>query len=335
MESQYPESFAAWRRPGEEWQYVEGLTFADGCLHGDGVCIAPWNHTIGVPDDDAFGHAVEQVSTPRSEYLESVAAVAARAAARGGKTVIARCICGEFKSAPGKELIESYFKPFGCAFCFIFRHPDTGWWMGASPELVAVERPEGGVLTRALAGTRAAHTEAPWDYKNLEEHRWVVEDICTRAAAARAKAGDAGLSRRDRAEAGGGTSIEGAVEIEPLEPRALIYRNIEHLCTPIVVHGIDVNTLASAIYPTPAVAGFPLSDAIEDINTFESRPRRFYAGLFSTPGTVYAMLRCVNFDSRHWCVYSGSGITPLSNPAEEWAETEAKALPLVSILNQY
>lgn len=237
----------------------------------------------------------------------------------GGKCVIARLICGKFVCFDIDALVHDYFRKFPDMFCFVLYHPSTGFWMGASPELLLQQLSDKVVQTRALAGTMAAESKSSWSDKNLEEHRMVVDDIC-----ARIKAAD--------------------MDLECCTGQAynLRYGLIDHLCTPITLrsrNAFSFQAIADALHPTPAVAGFPRDCAIEQINHTEWWPRQLYGGLItiSEPGAslAYVMLRCVHFDERHWCVYTGSGITADSDASDEYAETQLKAAPLLETLSKF
>ncbi|MDE6136756.1 MAG: chorismate-binding protein, partial [Muribaculaceae bacterium] len=91
--------------------------------------------------------------------------------------------------------------------------------------------------------------------------------------------------------------------------------------------------------PTPAVAGTPRDTALGEIAATEDTPRRCYAGyLLHSDATgrtrAYVNLRCAQVSPDGYCIYAGGGITANSDPAAEWAETEAKAAVLLDILNR-
>lgn len=300
--------FIAWRSPNESWNIAKDVCCNGFELIAPDVKIIPWNATT---NELAFCNEIEAESTPQSLYFDAVTTASNHATLRHGKTVLSRCICGTFNKLNVAELAARYFANFQSVFCFLFYHPHTGWWMGATPELVANRAGET-IQTRALAGTRSFCGEHPWDAKNIEEHNMVIEDIIENIK-----------QRYTHAT----TNVEDA--------SSLRYGAIEHLCTPININNVSVNDVAQAIHPTAAISGWPRKEALTDISQLEQHSRRFYTGLFSNSSTAYALLRCVNFDNKKWCVYSGSGITPLSTPEDEWAETEAKARPLTDLLSQY
>lgn len=257
-----------------------------------------------------------RTSTNRNDYTRAVASAVDVLKTDGGKTVLCRQICGEFTDFSPMLMWERYRTAFPDMFRFILYTPQTGWWMGASPELLAECRDSHTAHTRALAGTRSiTEHNKPWDSKNLHEHAVVVEDICARAEA-----------------------LGHEWKCTPGTAGTLSYRNIEHLCTPVTVNysGLDkefpMELLIEAIHPTAAIAGYPKQRALSEIARLETFPRNLYGGYISIPGLAYVVLRCVHFDNTGWCVYTGSGLTPDSTPDDEWNETEAKAAGLLDLL---
>ena len=306
----YSKPFIIYRCPGDG----KFTTCTDVSTTGNSICSGDITVTTWL-NRPLAKMEVEERSTSYADYCRVVAQTIDNARKRNGKTVIVRSICGTFSRFAPLEMAAKYFAMFPEMFCFMFYHPDTGYWMGASPELL-VEIIGNKAFTRALAGTRTACSDSEWDSKNKAEHDLVIEDITA----------NIGLLGRHWSVAKGETGI-------------FRYSGIEHLCTPITIEhsnqNIPIHSLIEALHPTAAVGGFPRKDALADIASLESRPRKFYAGIFSTGSFAYVLLRCVHFDTRRWCVYTGSGVTGFSVPDDEWNETKAKAYPLLSILNQY
>lgn len=304
--------FLICRRPGQVSLevYTEASLTDTELIFGD-FRISQWlSQNIGLL-------RVDNTPTSLDDYCAAVRSAAQRAAERQGKTVIARTICGTFKKhfAP-LEMARKYFKAFPMMFCFMFYHPRTGYWMSASPELLAEFDGNKGA-TRALAGTRKVSDKAVWNRKNIEEHDMVVRDIRQRI---RDLGSDWACITKDS--------------------HNLRYGNIEHLCTPmeIAYHGendADISSVIEALNPTPAIGGYPRSEALADIADIEPIQRKFYGGVIADKSLAYIILRCVHFDHRHWCVYTGSGITGLSTPENEWTETEDKAKPLINLLSSF
>lgn len=281
----------------------------DGCrLRAPGIELTTW---LG---RDIQHMDVARQSTTRTDYEAAVEATVGELKRNGGKTVICRQICGSFRHNDPLRMLGEYFALFPDMFCFCISHPLTGCWMGASPELLLERKPDGSAGTRALAGTRPRGTEGAWDFKNIEEHRFVIDDICARIAA-----------------------LPGYTAT-PRETGTFAYGAVEHLATPISVDapgGTDLRKLIAAIHPTAAIAGYPLGKALAAIDATEKEARKFYGGTIIAGDIAYVVLRCVHFDDSRWCIYTGSGITAHSTADDEWNETEEKARPLLSLLSRY
>lgn len=232
------------------------------------------------------------------------------------KAVICRRICGSFDNPDFKAMAESYFESMPNSFRFFFREKGHTFWMGATPELL-LDADGGTYRTRALAGTRPAGMNCPWDDKNIEEHNIVIDDIVERLKAL-------------------------GLEVHTGATETLKYSRIEHLCTAIEAHGPVglADKIIETLHPTAAIAGYPRSAALEYIAEYEQFDRSYYAGLIGVPVSAsrtltYVILRTMAFDSRNWCIYTGSGITAQSVPEDEWLETAAKASPLLRTLEPY
>lgn len=218
---------------------------------------------------------------------------------------MSRAICGSH-SCDMIQLALDFFEAYPQTYRTIFYTPQTGAWMGASPELLY--KIDGDRLyTMALAGTRPL-SDGQWDEKNLEEHR-MVADFIEEALAEQ-------TPNYNRSELG-----------------TLRYGAIEHLLTEFTAEAsqIDLERLKTALQPTPAVGGYPRREALDDIALLEAHRRNLYSGLIEFDAAENSQrlcivnLRCMQFDSEHYCIYAGGGITSQSDPAAEWAETEAKS----------
>lgn len=262
-------------------------------------------------------------STPQETYTQNLESLIEILKNRGGKTVIARNICGRFSNFSPSDIFLNYLSVAESrhSVTFLLYHPLMNFWMGSTPELI-LERSNGEIFrTMALAGTRHHEVRAPWDIKDIEEHELVARDIDRRLR-------NAGL------------------ECLRMPSKELIYGDIEHLATEFIA---DVGPLATDIRffesvvdelePTPALAGYPRPFAIAEIGRFEKWPRYLYAGCISICDIrnrlTYGIIRCVHFDSSRWAVYAGSGVTARSIPSVEWIETENKARTLVDCLSQF
>ena len=319
-------SFCLFRLPGDAdgtlWVVFD--LFADDDKHRPTARVRPWQQPNWIDFSTLEDRAVPRMevcpeSTPKEYYLGSISSLTQELAERGGKTVICRNICGTFDKFSLWPIVRRYFdETYGNgALTFLFRHPSTGFWMGSTPELILERTMRRAFHTIALAGTRRAGELGPWDDKNIEEHRLVADDIERRLR---------GLG----------------FDFSRSDMRELAYGRIEHLCTDFESGIVEdysrerFDAVVDELEPTPAVAGFPREEALAEIEKYELWPRHCYGGCLNIADVrvnmTYGILRCVHFDDKRWAVYTGSGITALSNPEAEWAETEAKAAPLLNVL---
>lgn len=258
------------------------------------------------------------ISTDRNDYLRRVNLLIKQLKNRGGKTVFSKVVAGQTDNLIWSDIIDDYFLMFQSTFRYAYYLPETGFWLGASPEIL-LESVHGAntISTMSLAGTRnITNIDKPWDIKNKEEHDIVTQYIV------------------DSLHRLGIITTVSAYE-------NVAYGTIEHLCnriTGLKTEQVDLYDIANQLSPTPALAGFPLSDAINDICRFESHPRHCYGGYIAindiTGFCAYVNLRCVHFNHTNYCIYGGGGITALSNAIDEWNETEAKISRLRNLIRQ-
>ena len=265
-----------------------------------------------------------QPEISRERYLQEVAAVIESCAARKGKTVYSRVIAGCNPRLDIVDAAQRLFAAFPDAFCFLYYTPQTGCWLGASPEtLLSVDYLQNSFSTMALAGTRKADaSDAPWDEKNLRENRFVVDFFREKLAAAK------------------------STDVAITEPFTVRYGAIEHLCCRVAgrlgtddAAGVSA-ALLDAINPTPALCGTPTADAIADIERHELHCRGCYGGYLALRDghrlDAFVNLRCAQIaldDTGRFELYAGGGITGQSDPESEYTETADKASALLGILS--
>jgi isochorismate synthase EntC len=95
--------------------------------------------------------------------------------------------------------------------------------------------------------------------------------------------------------------------------------------------------LARLLHPTPAVGGTPRAAALDLITRLERRDRGRYAGPVgwvdaAGDGEWAVALRGGEVHGRTAVLRAGAGIVAGSDPASEWAETEAKLEPMLRAL---
>lgn len=202
------------------------------------------------------------------------------------------------------------------AYVFLCYVPSRMAWMGASPELL-LKRTNKGFSTMSLAATRPNKLPIVWNKKELEEQQIVTDYM---------------------------QGIFDQLAITDVEQKPLhthIAGNLAHLCSLFEgtseLDNTTTSQLLSALHPTPAVGGVPKERAIDLILSNECGPRRYYAGYLgelSANGdlALYVNLRSMELHPTAIRLYAGGGITALSNPIEEWDETEMKFKTLLQYI---
>jgi isochorismate synthase len=202
------------------------------------------------------------------------------------------------------------------AFVSLVAVPGVGTWLGASPEvLVQIDRHHV-FKTVALAGTQPltdglTPADAIWRQKEIEEQALVQRYIvsCFRH-----------LRLREYVEMG---------------PRTMAAGNLLHLRTDFSAAMDEVGfpklgtQMLELLHPTSAVGGMPKASALHMIGELELHDRRYYSGYLGPvqlgqETNLYVNLRCVELGPEMVTAYAGAGMTPDSNPAKEWQETELK-----------
>jgi anthranilate synthase component 1 len=205
---------------------------------------------------------------------------------------------------------------------------DDVTFVGSSPEvLVRVEGDE--VTVRPIAGTRPRGAtpeedaelarSLKTDEKELAEHRMLVD-----------------LGRNDvgRVTQYGSVHVTGSLEIER-------YSHVQHLVSEVrgtLSPGHDALDVFRACFPAGTVSGAPKVRAMEIIDELEPERRGPYAGAVGYVGwgatsmdTCIAIRAALVLKDRV-VVQAGAGIVADSNPAREFAETEAKAQAVLRAL---
>ena len=254
----------------------------------------------------------------RQEHIERVAK-AIRAIQKGPlqKVVLARSLSVKSSGTP-LEAFQRILGAYPGAFCYVFYHPSTGVWTGASPELL-LSHTDTIAQTVSLAGTLPANGAVPphWSPKEIWEQQVVTDYICSRLR-------EQGLHPEAHSAAG-------------VRAGALW-----HLKTPISVQVTAKRreALLQALHPTPAVCGFPLEEAQSYIAAHEGLPRDYYTGFLGPIGlgnkdsaALYVNLRCARLADGTATLFVGGGITGASDPQMEWEETRHKAGTILSVLN--
>ena len=254
------------------------------------------------------------------------------------KVVLSREFKFNLEQSNPLEIFKKLAQNYPSAFTYCWFHPQTGFWLGASPEnLLTLEGKS--LSTMSVAGTQILKSseKVEWDSKNLDEHAFVTDYL-----------------------------VEVLSDyLEPIKtsgPHTLKAGELLHLQTHVTgrlksTHQ-SLNQLLRAIHPTPAVCGTPRTKALEFIKSNESYNREFYAGFFGElnipikptfrnskrnienrayqtvrNATQLAVnLRCMQLKDTLAILYSGGGITKNSDPQIECMETENKIQTIKKVL---
>ncbi len=220
-------------------------------------------------------------------------------------------------SVKSVDPVTTYKKLLGLypdSFTYLWMHPKTGTWMGATPE--SLFQLNGQVFsTMSLAGTRTVEevNDGEWTDKEMAEQQYVTDFI------------------KD--------------QLEPLtedlfisERRTHRAGNLLHLKNEISGSLKDdqypIKDLVKALHPTPAVCGLPRKEALEFILKNEVYNREFYTGFAGEMNILnqgrqrtrlFVNLRCLRLFKDEVLLFVGGGVTDKSRPEDEWNETVAKS----------
>jgi menaquinone-specific isochorismate synthase len=196
--------------------------------------------------------------------------------------------------------------------------------VGATPEML-VRREKGLVTSRVLAGTIRRTGDDTRDLalaaslarssKDLEEHEYAVRSVADALAPHCTS-----------------TNL-------PESPFVLHLANVMHLATDVAGVLADHTSslgLAAALHPSAAVCGTPTERAAALIDEIEGMDRGRYAGPVGWmdaegDGEWGIALRCAELDDadpRRMRLFAGCGIVAGSAPDDEFAESDAKLLPM-------
>ncbi|PZR05247.1 MAG: isochorismate synthase [Flavobacterium psychrophilum] len=340
LQSGYP--FAVFSKPGSNIitgifqnnnnaQYLtdfsqKGFVFAP--FDGDYICFIPEAEAdiLSVPLKKGGGIPSEiqqpEIDNKAKAAFETLVAKSVDEIKSGSfeKLVLSRTeavTAGDDITAIYAKLLAAY--PMAYRYCFY--HPESGLWMGATPEqLLKVENKT--LHTVALAGTQLYKEgeQAIWENKEKEEQQFVTNYIIE--------------------------SVKPyASDIRKTEPYTFRAGNIVHIKTDITAEVKDSGSLQgiiSALHPTPAVCGLPKQKAKHFLLENEGYNRQYYSGYLGELNLdietgqhktdLFVNLRNMKVvgDTAH--LFIGCGITKDSNPEKEFMETVNKSMTMRRVL---
>ncbi len=309
------------------------------CFSEDGVVMAPFecqNETICIPASKSevitarFSpqHLLQDdinIDECEEDYTKHIKLVDAAQSCINDRTA-SKIVVTRRKELPLKNfdlarLFIRLINLFPDTFRYIWFHPKTGLWCGASPELLL--KTDGlSFTTMALAGTKKINDEIlpDWTTKEIEEQQYVLDNIVTvlQKITAVVKA-----SKTYTHQSG----------------------SLAHLRTDIT--GVLKNKKATLeiiskrLHPTPAVCGTPQKVAREFVLSNEGYEREYYTGYIGpvqkegTDSQLFVNLRCIKISDSKAYLYAGGGITEGSDAEEEWLETKNKFQTMLQVLRPF
>ena len=214
------------------------------------------------------------------------------------------------------SLFERLEVAYPDAFISLVSTPQTGTWIGASPELLVEVDKDNIFRTVALAGTKPYHeginiNEVAWTQKEIEEQALVERYII-------------GCFKKIRVR-----------EYEEFGPRTIRAGNLLHLRSDFCIDQKEVRypdlatVMLRLMHPTSAVCGTPGDLALDYLKKNEGYDRRYYAGYLGPVNIeqrtgLFVNLRCLKWLGKEALLFAGAGVTSASDPEQEWQETRFK-----------
>ena len=273
--------------------------------------------------------------TPPDEYeddYQNLVANAISAIRRGEMLKVVPSRTKKVQLPANFNLVRTFLRlsnQYPGAFVSLVSIPETGTWLGASPETLIETYPGPGhqqhFRTMALAGTQQYNPEIPlsdvaWRQKEIEEQALVSRYIIN-------------CFKRIRLR-----------EFEENGPKTVSAGKLIHLRTDFTVNMDAVNfpelgsVMLELLHPTSAVCGMPKESALAFLEAHENYDRSFYSGFLGpvnieNRNQLFVNLRCVQLLQHEALLYAGAGVTAHSNPQKEYEETEMKMQTIAEVLN--
>lgn len=250
--------------------------------------LVPSPTVSGAKKQDHLNTVNAAIEAIRSEELE--------------KVVVSR---SEFWTTPlaPERLFQSKCEMYPDAMVYLLAHPESGVWLGASPELL-LQRRGNEFETVSLAGTKS-NLNGEWTEKDRREQELVTDFITHRLRSV------------------------GAQGVKQLAAEDRKYGAIQHLESRILFSSaVDEASWLKELHPTPAVGGAPRNKALEFIETNEIQDRGYYTGYLGwsqkAESNYFVNLRCMQCFADGFRLFAGGGIVSGSDAVGEWEETQAK-----------
>lgn len=222
------------------------------------------------------------------------------------------------------DYFERLCQQYPNAMVTLVSAPETGTWLGASPELLVKVDANLTFHTVALAGTQRYEPgtdlrEISWTQKDIEEQALVSRYIISCFKKIRLR------------------------EFDEHGPKTVLAGNLLHLKTEyqadMMATGFPQlgSVMLDLLHPTSAVCGMPLDKATQFLLKEEGYDRQLYTGYWGPVNVqqetnLFVNLRCMQVFPFQAVLYAGAGVTIDSVPQKEWDETEMKMTTLLRVM---
>ena len=292
---------------------VEAVSKMKAVADSSIVSIEQFTERQDIPDEPLWNYMInDAIGLFEKEVLE--------------KIVLARRADFRFAQALDPvSLISKLREATPACYHFCFQLNSRLAFVGATPERLFTRR-ESRLLSEVVAGTRRRGENAKADQaleaellnssKDQLEHDIVRKSIRQRLH----KLVDS-------------LEVDSKASILKLARKQHLYSSVQASLKPDVTDGQLFDTL----HPTPAVGGYPVENALTEIDRLEPFDRGWYAapiGWVSPDEAEFAVaIRSGLISDNVLSLYSGAGIVPGSTPSQEWDEIEHKISDFLDVMD--
>ncbi len=262
---------------------------------------------------------IDDATDEKEAYIELVKKALSEIRRKNAeKIVVSRKVEIALKHLEVEELFARLFTAKDQSFRYLWYHPTTGIWCGATPEVLVTTR-EDSFVTMALAGTQPYSKNLPvyWGDKEITEQQFVTDAITN--------------------------NLQKVTSVMKLSKTYThIAGNVAHLRTDITgmlkTGRTTLQSLIQALHPTPAICGTPTKAAKRFIGEQEEYDRAYYTGFLgpicddNKCSNLFVNLRCMKIENKIATIFVGGGITIDSDPSDEWEETRNKMQTMLQVL---
>jgi len=304
---------------------VSGNNFSDNIINTDLEILKSILQRKIINDETIGRISVSSNGAKKSVYLENVnKALNEIESGKVQKIVLSRQIDLELEDNINiSSVLDTLGKRYPRCYVFAFSK-NNSIFFGASPEKLA-KISNGWIEADALAGSISRG-------KTVDEDEKLAETLLA--------------SEKDLAEQSIVVSFirdsftQFCSEIV-YEEKPIIRKlpNIQHLWTPIkgkVNPNQSIFTILKDLHPTPAICGVPWEVALNSIKEMEPHNRGLFSGMIGwfnlkNEGEFAVAIRSALLKGKKLYAFAGCGIVQGSNPEIEYAESELKLKPIISL----